>query len=174
MEFGFAQNVVYSPRNSCFSHSAHRFWWVQAGTCSAPQERGLVSPELTARLLPFAQPQARGLPRGGRNELPAPFSACRWAFGALPQGAVSTLFSLLLSSPPHCSFFIVMRVFKHSSFQTKRERKETTIHEYGQDTFNTHVNFYQSPSWFQVMNLFLHAYACVFTCINYLIDLEFH
>ena len=32
--------------------------------------------------------------------------------------------------------------------KNKRERKETTIHEYGQDTFNTHVSFYQEKNLF--------------------------
>lgn len=117
-----ALNVVYSPGNSCYLHillmGSEGSRQVPA---LPPRSGGLVSPR--ADCPPAAPSQARGLPGGGRNELPLLPCLQTGSLVLFPPGLrpPSSLCFFLLPPPP----FIVMRVFKHSSFQTKRERKQT-------------------------------------------------
>jgi hypothetical protein len=77
------------------------------------------------------------------------------------------LYSLIGKWPYFCFTHQTSWIFLwHLFSQRKQEGKKWDYYSWiWSEYFSTHVNFYQSPSWFQVMNLFLHAYACIFNAL---------
>lgn len=116
-EFGFRPNVVIPPETPVIHVLPVYVWVSRQMPALPPGERGCVAPELTA-CTPLARPEAHGDPEvgGGRS--------CRLAFLHPFQARVGIrpLLSASPSSPPHPPFFIIMRVFKCSTFPTERKK----------------------------------------------------